>query len=277
METFKKQLESQSNLVWFVGEKGTVTGIQDGALVTLTKGMMCRSLPFSIFRILRYSTDAKVTYSSIDTESELFRIFLFHLFPQTHRMQFFQNIVLRLSDQQIELFKKKVEQITSLEREAANPDTPRALKENLMYSSTLKKMDMIMDFVINHVRNNGQNYSNKINKSFFKMFVDFIELVEMHCCVNHFVDFYAQQLNVSARRLLECIKNFSGKTPSQWINDILISKIKVDLILNQKTVCQMVDDYGFSDTSALYKYFRNATGMSPKQFQITNMIDENKE
>ena len=134
-----------------------------------------------------------------------------------------------------------------------------------------------MDFVIDHVRSNGQNYSNKINKSFFKMFVDFIELVEMHCCVNHFVDFYAQQLNVSARRLLECIKNFSGKTPSHWINDILISKIKVDLILNQKTVCQMVDDYGFSDTSALYKYFRNATGMSPKQFQITNMIDENKE
>jgi AraC-like DNA-binding protein len=192
-------------------------------------------------------------------------------------MQFFQNIVLRLSDKQIDFFKNKVEQITSLEREAANPDTPRALKENLMYSSTLKKMDMIMDFVIDHVRSNGQNYSNKINKSFFKMFVDFIELVEMHCCVNHFVDFYAQQLNVSARRLLECIKNFSGKTPSQWINDILISKIKVDLILNQKTVCQMVDDYGFSDTSALYKYFRNATGMSPKQFQITNMIDENKE
>lgn len=277
METFKKLLESQSNLVWFVCEKGTVTGIQDGALVTLTKGMMCRSLPFSIFRILCYSTDAKVTYSSIDTESELFRIFLFHLFPQTHRMQFFQNIVLRLSDQQIEFFKKKVEQITSLEREAANPDTPLVLKENLMYSSTLKKMDLIMDFDIDHVRSNGQNYSNKINKSFFKMFVDFIELVEMHCCVNHFVDFYAQQLNVSARRLLECIKNFSGKTPSQWINDILISKIKVDLLLNQKTVCQMVDDYGFSDTSALYKYFRNATGMSPKQFQITNMIEENKE
>lgn len=134
METLKKLLEFQSNLVWFVCEKGTITGIQNGALVTLTKGMMCRSLPFSLFRILHYSTDAKVTYSSIDTESELFRIFLFLLFPQTHRMQFFQNIVLRLSDQQIELFKTKVEQITSLEREAANPDTPLALKENLTYS-----------------------------------------------------------------------------------------------------------------------------------------------
>ena len=277
METLKKLLESQSNLVWFVCEKGTITGIQNGALVTLTKGMMCRSLPFSLFRILHYSTDAKVLYSAIDTESELFRIFLFQLFPKTHRMQFFQNILLKLSDKQIDFFKKKVEQITSLELEAANPDTPQELKENLIYSSTLKKMDMIMDFIINHVRSNEQNYSHKINNAFFKMFVDFIELVELHCCYNHFVDFYAHRLNVSARHLSECIKNFSGKTPSQWINDILISKIKVDLILNQKTICQIVDEYGFSDTSALYKYFKSSTGMSPKQFQLTAMIEENKE
>ena len=134
-----------------------------------------------------------------------------------------------------------------------------------------------MDIVINHVRSHEQNYSHKINKSFFKMFVDFIELLEIQCYNEHFVDFYAKQLNVSVRHLTECIKNFSGKTPSQWINDMLVSKIKAELILNQKPIGQIATDYGFSDISILYRFFKNATGMSPKQFQITNMIEENKE
>ncbi len=277
METFKKVLETKNNLVWFVCERGTITGIQNGVLVTLTKGMMCCSLPFSLFRILHHSADAKVIYSDIDTETELFRIYLFHIFPQTHRMQFFQNILLKLSDQQIDFFKKKVEQISSLELEAANPDTPHELKENLLYSSTLKKMDLIMDIVINHVRSHGQNNAHQINKSFFKMFVDFIELLELQCYNEHFVDFYAKQLNVSVRHLTECIKNFSGKTPSQWINDMLVSKIKAELILNQKPIGQIATDYGFSDISILYRFFKNATGMSPKQFQSENESGEDED
>jgi AraC-like DNA-binding protein len=85
--------------------------------------------------------------------------------------------------------------------------------------------------------------------------------------------FYANQMNCSIRHLTENIKKYSGKTPSQWLNNVLISKIKVDLLQNNKSVTQLVSDYNFSDNSVLYSFFKRVTGYSPQQYR-TKMLNE---
>jgi len=272
METLKKILETRNLLVWFVCETGTITGIQNGKYLTLTRGVLCRSLFSAKFRLLSYSPEVKVLYSYVDIESEQFNSFLYQIFPQSHRFQFFnnENKCLTISDTHIEKFKKHCETIKNIEAEINNPNTSPMKKEILNYSCLLKKMDTILDIAITyHYDSQTHTEFHKFDASLFPFFCDFMTLVEQHNNKEHFLHFYANQLHVSIRTLTNNIQRISHKTPNQWINDILISKIKVDLLINQKSINQLIDEYNFSDSSSFFKYFKKHTGYSPKQFQQT--------
>lgn len=141
METLKKILETRNILVWFVCESGTITGIQNGRYITLTKGELCRSLFSSKFRLLSYTPDVKVLYSYVNIKSEQFNSFLYLIFPQSHRFQFFNNDnkCFTISDTHLEKFRKHCETIKKIEAEISSPNTSPMKKEILNYSSLLKK------------------------------------------------------------------------------------------------------------------------------------------
>lgn len=267
MEKLLQLLTAKNILVWFACEAGTISGIQNGVLVTLSKDMICRSTPFSKFRFISCSDDAKVIYSSVDMESEQFRFFLFYIFPQEHRLQFFntESTLFTMPEEELRKFKEHAETIREMENEINNPKTSKEKIELLKYGCMLKKMDRVVDYV----RAYGYAHSRqKVDPSCFEIFHKFIDLVEEHCRKEHHVVFYATQLNISIHHLVDQVKKITGKTPTQWINSVLVSKIEVDLILNNSSISQLVEGYNFSDSAVLYSFFKRETGYSPQQYKM---------
>lgn len=95
----------------------------------------------------------------------------------------------------------------------------------------------------------------------------FISLVQRNFKKERFLDFYANQLDVSAKHLSRMIRNMTGFTAVEWIDRFVILEAKVLLKSTNLTVQQISDELNFPSQSFFGKYFKKHTGQSPKDFR----------
>lgn len=100
-----------------------------------------------------------------------------------------------------------------------------------------------------------------------RLFTDFIQLVSEYAPRYHTIDFYASRLCLTPHYLSAIIRQVSGKTAKQWIDDALVTRIKIELKHTEKPIARIGDDMGFPNPSFLVKFFKRMTGMTPSQFR----------
>lgn len=100
----------------------------------------------------------------------------------------------------------------------------------------------------------------------------FQNLVFRNYKVHRNVQFYADALYVSPKHLTETIKEVTGKTAGEWIDDAVVLEAKVLLRNHEINIAQVADEIHFPDQSSFGKYFKKHTGFSPTEYrsQATN-------
>jgi AraC family transcriptional activator of pobA len=96
----------------------------------------------------------------------------------------------------------------------------------------------------------------------------FQNLVFRHYKEHRSVQFYADSLYVSPKHLTESIKEVTGKTAGEWIDDAVILEAKVLLRNHDISIAQVADDVHFPDQSSFGKYFKKHTTFSPTEYRI---------
>lgn len=81
------------------------------------------------------------------------------------------------------------------------------------------------------------------------------------------VSFYAQQQCLTPRYFSSIIKEKSGKTPQQWIIQMVINSCKQTLLYSPKSIKEIAQEFHFANQSFFGKYFKEYTGVSPKEFR----------
>lgn len=79
--------------------------------------------------------------------------------------------------------------------------------------------------------------------------------------------FYADKLHLSAGYLATLIKNCSGRTAAEWIDDYVVLEAKALLKSTNMTIQQISDELNFPSQSFFGKYFKRQTGVSPKEYK----------
>lgn len=97
---------------------------------------------------------------------------------------------------------------------------------------------------------------------------DFLQLVNANCHKEHNLGFYAGKLSITSKHLSLCIKKLSGHTGAEWINFIMLIKIKRMLLNSPMTIQQVSDYFNFPDNSIFGKYFKKQVGMTPRAFRL---------
>ena len=100
-----------------------------------------------------------------------------------------------------------------------------------------------------------------------RLFTDFIQLVSEFAPEHHTIDYYASRLCITARYMSTIIKQVSGKSAKQWIDDALVTRIKIELKHTDKSVARICDEMNFPNPSFLTKFFKRMTGMTPREFR----------
>ncbi len=96
---------------------------------------------------------------------------------------------------------------------------------------------------------------------------DFIRLVHENFKRERSVAFYASKLFISPKYLSMLMKQASGKSAAEWIDEYVIIEAKSQLRFSGKNVQQIAYDLNFTSQSSFGKYFKHLTGMSPTKFQ----------
>jgi AraC-like DNA-binding protein len=96
----------------------------------------------------------------------------------------------------------------------------------------------------------------------------FQELVFHHYKEHRNVQYYADALFVSPKHLTETIKEVTGRTAGEWIDDAVILEAKVLLRNHDISIARVAENIHFPDQSSFGKYFKKHTGMSPSDYRL---------
>lgn len=97
---------------------------------------------------------------------------------------------------------------------------------------------------------------------------DFLQLVQKHYKQQRSMEFYADKLYITSKYLSISVKNSTGKTARQWIDDYVTLEAKLLLKTTNMSIKQIGDELNFPSQSFFGKYFKRGTGMSPKEYKM---------
>ncbi len=81
------------------------------------------------------------------------------------------------------------------------------------------------------------------------------------------VSYYAAKLNLTPKHFSTAIKEQTGKTAGEWIDDMVILEAKVLLQEKELTIAQVSDTLNFNDQSTFGKFFKKNTQLSPLDYR----------
>lgn len=88
----------------------------------------------------------------------------------------------------------------------------------------------------------------------------------MHRSVNYFAD----QLCYSPKYVSSIVKQISGRTALDWINEYAMEQIKVQLKHSDMSIKEVADYFNFSNQSFFGKYVKAHLGVSPARYRSMN-------
>lgn len=166
-----------------------------------------------------------------------------------------QQVIL-LNDKQFGLFKSYFDLIH--EKSGENDLHTSEIIRSLIY------------IILNEIDSVHQNRAEETHTSASRgnlVLSQFKRLLSKHFIQEQQVSFYAEKLNLTPKYFSTLIKQVSGKTAGEWINEMLLLEAKVRLQNPDLTVAQIAYDLNFSDPSHFGKFFKKHSGKTPLQFR----------
>ncbi len=95
----------------------------------------------------------------------------------------------------------------------------------------------------------------------------FMKLAITHHTQEHLVGYYADRLCITPKYLSKIIKESSGRSVPEWINELLILDAKSMLRHSDLTIKEISSALNFPNQSFFFRFFKNHTGVTPTQFR----------
>ena len=170
-----------------------------------------------------------------------------------------QPPLIRLTPEEVKLIIRYFELIHYNTVENSDARYVRSISRSLIAASVYQLMQF---FSMRMERNDTPALSRRAG--YVK---EFLHLVNLHHRQERGVAFYASKLFISAKYLSLIIKESTGRSAAEWIDDYVILEAKNLLRFSGKNVQQIAYELNFSNQSSFGKYFKHLTGMSPTKFQ----------
>ena len=98
-------------------------------------------------------------------------------------------------------------------------------------------------------------------------FKQLVSLLHQHYRTERSVEFYANQMNLTPKHLSRVVRNHSGKSVHQWIDEFVVLEIKNLLKYSDLSIQQISYELNFPNPSFMGQYFKRITGKTPGHYR----------
>lgn len=146
--------------------------------------------------------------------------------------------------------------------EINGPETDEIMK-SLLQTFLYAAFSMRSQSLKNKKNESDSIYVSRGNR---RLYDRFMELLTRYHTQERQVKFYAEKLCVSPKYLSMAVKDFSGKSPSDWIAEYVVAEAKSLLYYSQLSTLEVAFRLNFQSQAAFSKFFKQNTGISPLKY-----------
>lgn len=108
-------------------------------------------------------------------------------------------------------------------------------------------------------------------RKYLTEFIAFQKLVETNCFKTKKVMDYAQTMGCSTKTLNNIVQEIVHKSAKNFINELIVTKIKRLLIHSSASIKEIAYTAGFDEPTNFYKFFKKYTQSSPEAFRKAHL------
>lgn len=241
---------------------GMENGLVNLKEVTINKGSLLMSFPNNVLKI--EAGYPRATVRGIILSQDFMRMMhvdVKNSLPLFMRLAYNPLISLTQKQQEdIERYFDLLENISENSDLVHRDQIVRGLLMSMFYhiSDMYEQSPQITDEKERSVRNRREEY-----------FAKFITLLSENFKRERTVGYYAEQMCVTPKYLSLLIKEFSGKSAAEWIDNYVITEAKTLLRYSTMSIQEVAYELNFSSQSFFGKYFKHLTGMSPSEYKLS--------
>ena len=241
--------------------RGTAEVVYDSRVATMVPNMVVLVHPGHMVRFIDRTDD--LVYSRLIVTPQLFEEMLTSVYY--HNVQVYHNTPgYILSDEQVKRLMAVMELLAAV---AGHDDQELPHRRQLLLSQLVFGYELL------------NYYRHERDKDFIEeretlLLKQFCDLVVAHHRESREVQYYADLMNLTPKQLAKVIRAATGGTaPSEWIEQYVITQAKTMLRSRMDLSIQQISfDLGFPNQTIFSHYFRNHTGMSPKDYRKSDAI-----
>ena len=101
-----------------------------------------------------------------------------------------------------------------------------------------------------------------------EIFIGFIRLLPQHFAEHHDIAFYASRLHITPVCLSRVVRQATGRTVIDYINQMLLMEASFLLRTSSMSIMQIAERLHFADAPSFSKFFLRMKGVNPKRYRM---------
>ena len=131
---------------------------------------------------------------------------------------------------------------------------------------------LFTQFVLDLMDAMAQNIGpGQVSERTTEQFIAFMRLLNQHFIAHHDIGFYADQLHITDIHLSRIVRQVTGRTVIDYINQMLLMEASWLLQTTDLSIAVISERLHFSDQSSFGRFFTRMKGISPKTYRMEHL------
>ena len=109
------------------------------------------------------------------------------------------------------------------------------------------------------------------NSRQYDVYCKFLTLLNKHSIEHRTVQYYADTLGISSKYLSFVCTSYSKKNASTWIDEAVTQKAKALILVHHYSLGETSEILHFPTVSSFSRFFKRVTGITPKEFSMSQI------
>lgn len=254
----------------FLCMSGTAEVLINNSVYRLEKGVLYVVSP--LVTIHRISQSADFDGIHILDDWEVFYPVIHTIIDTILQLKLRNSPCLRLNETEIEFLISRNDLIEEKRREMENASITEE-KNLILRMIQLLEQETMLEIIRVYFRNKTVE-SHPMDKK-ESIVYNFIYSLHFNFKQQRSVTFYAEEARLSTGYFTAVVREKTGRTPSEWIIDITITQAKLLLEKTKKSIKEIATDLNFPEQFTFRKYFKQHTGIAPKEYRASSSCTDN--